>query len=166
VVLFKGTKKADLLQQFRLEVKTELTALPEILNWFERVTKYFLPDKVRWQCKLALAEAFTNTVCYAHQNLPAATPIALEVKLFADFLEIRLYDRGQPFDMQTKLRSLQKLLQEDGGSALEREDNRGLLFMQELTDNLQYLHLSEGYNCLVMHKVLEDETSCKNRFLG
>lgn len=156
MVLFKRTQQANLLQQFRLEVKTELAALTEILNWFERVTHYLLPDKCRWQCKLALAEAFTNTVCYAHRHLPASTPISLEVNLFPNFLEIRLYDRGEPFDIQAKLRSLQKSLQENDGSALERENHRGLLFMQELTDNLQYLRLPEGYNCLVMHKLLED----------
>lgn len=155
MVLFKQTKQANLLQQFQLEVKTELEALIEILNWFERATHHLLPDKLRWQCKLALAEAFTNTVLYAHQHLPATTPITLEVNLFPDFLEIRLYDRGEPFDMQAKLRSLQESLQENDGSALERENNRGLLFMQQLTDDLQYLRLSEGYNCLVMRKVLD-----------
>jgi serine/threonine-protein kinase RsbW len=155
VVLFKQTQQAHLLQQFQLEVRTELEALTEIINWFERVTHYFLPDKCRWQCKLALAEAFTNTVLYAHQHLPATTPIALEVNLFPNFLEIRLYDRGEPFDMKTKLRSLQESLYENDGSALERENNRGLLFMKELTDDLQYLRLPGGYNCLVMRKVLE-----------
>jgi serine/threonine-protein kinase RsbW len=155
VVLFKRNKQANRLQQFRLEVKTELEALIEILNWFERVTHHLLSDKIRWQCKLALAEAFTNTVLYAHQHLPATTPIALEVNLFPDFLEIRLYDCGEPFDIQSKLCSLQESLQKNDGSALEQENNRGLLFMQELTDDLQYLRLSEGHNCLVMRKVLD-----------
>lgn len=147
--LFKGTQKSKLVKQFRLEVRTELTAIIEVLKWFEETTNPLLSEKCRWQCKLALAEAFTNTVLYAHHHLPATTPIALEVNFFPNFLEIRLYDQGEPFDIQSKLRSLH----EDHPFSVEAEGDRGLLFMEELTDDLQYLRLHGGYNCLVMRKV-------------
>ena len=74
-MLFKQTQRAKLLKQFHLEVKTELEAIVEILNWFEQTTNFLLSDKCRWQCKLAITEAFTNTVLYAHHDLPATTPI-------------------------------------------------------------------------------------------
>lgn len=147
--LFKETQHSKLIEQFRLEVRTELEAIIEVLKWFEQSTNSLLPEKCRWQCKLALAEAFTNTVLYAHHHLPATTPIVLEVNFFPNFLEIRLYDQGEPFDIQSKLRSLH----ESNRASLDGEGDRGLLFMEALTDGLQSLRLSGGYNCLVMRKV-------------
>lgn len=137
-----------LLGQFRLQVKTELEALTEVLNWFEQVTQSFLLPKCRWQCKLALAEGFTNAVRHAHHNLSLTTPINLEVNRFPHYLEIRIYDWGQPFDLLAKLRSLR----EGESNYLEREGARGLLFMQELTDDIQYQRLSQGGNCLILRK--------------
>lgn len=150
MVLFKQTQGTNLLEQFRFEVQTDLEAIVEVLNWFDRATNPLLSDKCRWQCKLALAEAFTNTVLYAHYHLPATTPIVLEVNFLPNLLEIRLYDRGEPFDIQAKLRSLH----EDNSISLLREGDRGLLFMEELTDEIEYLRLSDGCNCLVMRKTL------------
>jgi serine/threonine-protein kinase RsbW len=136
------------IRQFRLQVKTELEALKDILQWFEAVIFPSLPQKTGWQCEVALVEAFTNAVRHAHQNLPKNTPIDLEVKLFSNFLEMRIWDRGQPFDLKAKLK--------DSGdndlNSLEKEGGRGLQFMKKLTDDLQYLSLPDRRNCLVMRK--------------
>lgn len=139
-----------LIKQFRLQVKTELNALVIVLQWFEKVSKPLLPEKSFWQCQVALAEGFTNTVRYAHKNLSPTTPIDLEVNFFTNYLEIRIWDWGQPFDLQAKL----NLLSQSTEDPLQKESDRGLFFMKELTNDLQYIRLSNHQNCLIMRKKL------------
>lgn len=136
------------LQHFHLRVKTELEALKEVLQWFETVVFPSLPQKTGWQCEVALVEAFTNAVRHAHSGLPKSTPIDLEVKLFSSFLEMRIWDRGQPFDLKAELQANS----DNNASPLEKEGGRGLQFMKRLTDELQYLSLPNHRNCLLMRK--------------
>lgn len=133
--------------QYHLQVKTKLESLKEVLQWFEGLVFPLVPQKMGWQCEVALVEAFTNAVRHAHQDLPEDTPIDLEVELLPNFLEMRIWDQGQPFDIQAKLR---KSLRE--ASLMEKEGGRGLQFIKKLTDELQYLNLPNHRNCLVMRK--------------
>lgn len=135
------------VRQFHLQVQTELEALKEVLQWFESLVFPSIPQKMGWQCEVALVEAFTNAVRHAHQNLPKNTPIELEVELFPSFLEMRIWDRGQPFDLKAKLQTSEK-----EASSLEKEGGRGLQFIKKLTDELQYFNLPNRRNCLVMRK--------------
>ncbi len=135
------------MQQFHLQVKTELEALKEVLQWFEGFVFPNIPQKMGWQCEVALVEAFTNAVRHAHQNLPESTPIDLEVELHPGFLEMRIWDRGQPFDLKAKLQKGEKEV-----NSLEKEGGRGLQFINKLTDELQYFNLPNHRNCLVMRK--------------
>jgi serine/threonine-protein kinase RsbW len=150
VELFKRKKISEerLLKQFRLQVQTDIEDLARVLQWFEQATKYLLPDKCRWQCQLALSEGFTNAVRYAHEGLVPTTPIDLEINVFASELEIRIWDWGKPFDLHAKL----KLLRQENENPLDKEGDRGLFFMQELTDDLQYLRLLNRRNCLILRK--------------
>ena len=134
--------------QFHLQVRTELAALIPVLQWFESHGRPFLPESLLWQCKVALAEGFTNTVRYAHKNLPPATPIDLELTFSSHSLEVRIWDHGQPFDLQAKL----DFLEQHPLPPLEMESDRGLLFMRSLTDSLQYIRTGEGRNCLILQK--------------
>ena len=134
--------------QFHLQVRTELAALIPVLQWFESHGRPFLPESLLWQCKVALAEGFTNTVRYAHKNLPPTTPIDLELTFSSHSLEIKIWDHGQPFDLQAKLNSPQQ----DPVAPLEMESDRGLLLMRSLTDSLQYVRTGEGRNCLILQK--------------
>jgi serine/threonine-protein kinase RsbW len=135
------------VKQYHLQVKTELEALKEVLQWFEDLVFPLLPQKMGWQCEVALVEAFTNAVRHAHQDLPETTPIDLEVKLLPNFLEMRIWDRGQPFDIKAKLRKSER-----EAGLMEKEGGRGLQFINKLTDELQYLNLPNHRNCLVMRK--------------
>ena len=58
---------------------------------------------------VAVSEAFTNAVPHAHKNLPRETPIELEITVFNERLEIKIWDGGKPFDFQAKLQ--EKLLE-------------------------------------------------------
>ena len=135
------------VKQYHLQVKTELEALKEVLQWFEGFVFPLVPQKMGWQCEVALVEAFTNAVRHAHHDLPKATPIDLEVKLLPNFLEMRIWDRGQPFDIEAKLNKSER-----EANVMEREGGRGLQFINKLTDELQYLNLPNHRNCLVMRK--------------
>ena len=139
------TKQAT--HQFHLQVETELEELKEVLQWFENFVFPAIPQKMGWQCEVALVEAFTNAVRHAHQNLPKTTPIDLEVELFPNFLEMRIWDQGKPFDLKAKLQTSKKET-----NSLEKEGGRGLQFIKKLTDELQYLNLPNHRNCLVMRK--------------
>jgi serine/threonine-protein kinase RsbW len=129
-------------------VETDLKALTSVAEWLENIVLPMIPADFRWQCELIITEGFTNVVRHAHLNLPQTTLIDLEVKVFADYLEIRIWDRGQPFKLEAMLDSL---LQQQH-NPLEREGGRGLVFMYKLTDDLRYIRTEDLRNCLVMRK--------------
>ena len=133
--------------EWHLQVETDMKALTCVMEWLENIVWPMIPADFRWQCKLIIAEGFTNVVRHAHQNLPQATLIDLEVKLFADYLEIRIWDRGQPFKLEAKLHSIMQKQHSQ-----ESEGGRGLLFMYKLTDDLRYIRTDDLRNCLVMRK--------------
>ena len=135
-------------QKFQLVVNTELEALVPVLQWFEEMAQSRLSDSIIWQIKVALAEGFTNTVRYAHDDLPSTTPIQIELVFLTDNLTISIWNFGQPFDLEKKLEEINQ----SPTPPLEKESERGLLFMKALTDNLQYLRLEDGRNCLVLSK--------------
>lgn len=137
-----------LLQQSRLQVETNLTALTEVLEWFEQFTEPLLPQRFRWQCQIVLVEGFTNAVRHAHQHLPPTTLIELELSVFTHCFEMRIWDWGEPFDLHAKLHSLCQ----ENHNPLDKEGGRGLMFMQQLTDELCYQRLPDGRNCLLMRK--------------
>lgn len=138
----------SLIKQSHLQVATDLKAVGDVLQWFEQFVSPPWSEKFWWECKVALTEGFTNAVRHAHRHLPQSTPIDLELKAFVDRLEIRIWDRGEPFDWLAKL---QFLLQEDC-DPLEKEAGRGLIFMYQLTDELSYQRLPDQRNCLFMLK--------------
>ena len=137
------------LKQSHLQVETDLHAVTKVLQWFEEFTTPILPQPFQSQCQLAFVEGFTNAVRHAHEHLPATTPIELELKVFQDCLEMRIWDYGQPFDLQARLETL---CQEDSGNPLDKEGGRGLMFMHQLTDELAYLRVEDNRNCLLMRK--------------
>ncbi len=141
-----------------LEVCSEVAALKQVLQWLEETCGDCLPSLLLRQLSIIVAEAFTNTVKYAHRDLPPDTPILLELHLHRDQVEVRIWDRGQPFNLQGYLENeLQTLTGED---SLQQEGQRGLLLMDCLTDDLYYettpdrhRQPRQGYqNCLVMRK--------------
>ncbi|ACK70506.1 putative anti-sigma regulatory factor, serine/threonine protein kinase [Gloeothece citriformis PCC 7424] len=138
----------EIRHQFRLRVRTELEQLIPVLKWFENHTQSLLPETIIWQVKVALAEGFTNTVRYAHQHLPHETPIELALAIFSNYLELKIWDYGNPFDLHKKLQELK----ESDEDPLLKEGDRGLIFMQSLMDELDYIRLSNEQNCLIMKK--------------
>jgi serine/threonine-protein kinase RsbW len=148
------------IQHYTLQLTTELESLEALLEWFEKIALEHLGEQTYWQCQLALTEGFTNTVRHAHKNLPPTTPIQLDVILWERGLEMKIWDCGQPFNLEAEL---QTRLQQKGDK-LEcdplnlTEGGRGLVWMYELMDDLSYQRLSDRRNCLVLRKHLSTPT--------
>lgn len=90
-------------QTIGLRVETDLDNLARVLQWYDRLEKLPIPKHVIMQCRLALAEGFTNAVRHAHKSLPLSTPINLEIRVLGNCLELRIWDSGQPFDFEAKI---------------------------------------------------------------
>jgi serine/threonine-protein kinase RsbW len=96
-------------QKFSFQLNTDIKAVAQVLSRLEELDPLPIPETVLHQCKLAVVEGFTNAVRHAHKNLPTETPIELEITVFNERLEIKMWDRGKPFDFQGKLK--EKLLE-------------------------------------------------------
>jgi serine/threonine-protein kinase RsbW len=138
--------KLQPLYQASLQVKTDLDALAQVLEWFDQFNNPPLPPDAWMQCQLALAEGFTNAVRHAHYNQPPSSPIEMEVQVFENQIEIRIWDNGEPFDLVQQLQTMPKNLDS------EAEGGRGLRLMERIADLLSYTRTSDARNCLLLVK--------------
>jgi len=138
-----------------LTVTSNIGELNTVLQWFDefyfrnqsqlswltnRGKRQYLPlDEI----KLALDEGFVNAVKHAHENLPPETPIELQLAVWDDRLEIRIWDQGEPFDPNSlKEPELGKL----------RNHGFGWYLIRRLTDKVDYLRCEDDRNCLLLAK--------------
>lgn len=134
-------------QQAQLIVPTDLSLLStQVLPWFDQLYQSSISSGVWLRCKLALAEAFSNVIRYAHRDLSPSTSIKIEVTVDPQHLEIRVWDYGRPFDFNKKLQEkLTSISPEDGGG-------RGLKLMYDIADELSYNRIGDQQNCLLLVK--------------
>lgn len=92
------------VHKIRLEVNTDIKAVAQVLSWVEQLEPLPIPEAVLHLCKLAVIEGFTNAVRHAHKYLPFETPINLEITVFNERLELKIWDWGKAFDIQAKLK--------------------------------------------------------------
>lgn len=130
--------------QARLTVRSHLEELAGVQRWFRTLISRMSVD-TPWiddqfdQLNLALAEGFTNAVRHAHAELPETTPIDIELSVSPDQLEIRIFDRGEPFDPDS--------LTEPKPGAL-REGGYGWFLLRRLSDRVSYDCVQDELNCL------------------
>lgn len=91
------------IKTIHIQLNTDLKSVTQVLCWVEQLEYLPIPEAVLQQCKLATIEGFTNAVRHAHKKLPLETPINLEITVFSERLEIKIWDMGEPFDLQAKL---------------------------------------------------------------
>ncbi len=144
-----------MLQKISLRVPSNLHALATVLAWFEQLRLSFSQETDWEQCRIALAEGFTNAVKHAHGNRPEATAIELQAICSERKVEIQIWDQGQPFDLSGYL----KTLSSQGSD--EAESGRGLRLIREIADQVSYTRTSEGRNCLTMRKWLHSQEQCR-----
>jgi serine/threonine-protein kinase RsbW len=130
----------------QLQVHTGLSANDRVLSWFEELDRKQVPKTVWLQCELALAEGFTNAVRHAHREQPPDLPIDIEVSIFSNSIEIKVWDSGPPFDLIEWLKEqpLQGDIYAGGG--------RGVKLMHAIADELSYTRTAGDRNCLSIVK--------------
>lgn len=133
------------LQKASLQVQTDLNALSHVLAWFDQFNAPPLAYPIWLQCQLALAEGFTNAVRHAHKGRAIEVAIDLEVMLFAERIELRIWDYGDPFNLTHMLKTLPPTIDSDA------EGGRGLKLMEKIIDSLSYTR-SDRRNCLLIIK--------------
>ena len=141
------------IQKINLQVNTDLQELERVLEWFNQLEHLPISKQVWAQCQLVLAEGFTNAVRHAHKNFPLETPIELEVTVFKESLEIKIWDYGQPFDLEAKLSEVREIEPD-----ILSEGGRGLSFITKLATRVSYTRTSDERNCLVIVKNLPPST--------
>lgn len=134
-----------------LQINTDLNALTQVLAWFDQFNSPPLSYQTWLECQLALAEGFTNAVRHAHQGQPSEVLIEIEALVFPEWMEIRIWDQGEPFNLAQKLNSLPSHID------CEAEGGRGLKLMQRIADSLSYTRTTDQRNCLLIVKRYSNE---------
>ncbi|HEY9739053.1 MAG TPA: anti-sigma regulatory factor [Coleofasciculaceae cyanobacterium] len=141
----KGFEQLKDLKQVT-QVPSDLRALDQVLSWFDQLYQPSIAKKAWLQCQLALAEGFTNAVRHAHKDLSSDVPIDIEVTLFPQSLEMRIWDQGPAFDLEGRLQNLEHRVDELAGGG------RGIAILQKIADKLTYTRTVDNRNCLLIVK--------------
>lgn len=135
-----------------LTVQSDLTAIAQILQWFEQFRQLPISQATWLQGQIALVEGFTNAVRHAHAELPVQTPIKVEAGLYRDRLEIQIWDQGLPFDLESLLHQVEQ----DYPEPLEHVEHWGGSLFRKLRDQhqweIEYRVVRERMNCLGLVK--------------
>lgn len=136
----------SILEKHRFQVKSDLNSLNQVLSQFKLGHQALIPTKDWLQCQLALAEGFTNAVRHAHKGLSSELTIDIELTLLPERLEMRIWDHGSPFDLNSRFKNAHHLPDHDlpGG--------RGLKILSKIADYLSYDRTEDQRNCLLVVK--------------
>ncbi len=137
-------------KQISFEVKSDLFFLEQVLAEFGKIYEPWVSKKDWLQCQLALAEGFTNAVRHAHKNLPTEETIVIEISLTKEEITMKIWDWGEPFDLESKLDSLKEKKDHLAGGG------RGIEILQKIADHLDYFRTDEKRNCLLIVKKLNN----------
>ncbi|MDQ2097670.1 MAG: ATP-binding protein [Tychonema bourrellyi B0820] len=146
MIEFKGSEKLPMFKKADLQVNTGLNGLDQVLSWFSQLYDSRIPISVWIRCQLALAEGFTNAVRHAHNGKPADLPVDIQVAVFAEFVEIKIWDWGDRFDLEAKIKTISEKVD------LAAPGGRGLKLMKDIGDSLSYVRTADGRNCLSIVK--------------
>ena len=145
-----------MLQNYHIQVNSDIYALAQLQEWFKQFQN-LLPRPTWMQCNLVLVEVFTNVVSYAHEGMDKETPIDIEITLHGTekFLELRIWDFGEPFDLQAEIEKANRETQKN--KDFENVDDiptggRGLMIATTVADDIHYEVADDGRNCFVMTK--------------
>ncbi|MEA5618162.1 anti-sigma regulatory factor [Cronbergia sp. UHCC 0137] len=137
-----------IVQQDHLIVKSDLKLLNQVQEWFEQFCLQYLAqsgwsESQLYRLNLALAEGFTNAVRHAHHALPPDTTIEIELSLWSDRLEMRIWDYGKPFNPDAIAEPKPGTLQVGG---------YGWFLLRRLADKVVYERAGNSQNCLLIVK--------------
>lgn len=137
-----------MFKRTHLTVRSEISVLEKVQDWFRQ---FCLPNLSQdfWlkqqldPLHLVLTEGVSNAVRHAHQELPADTEIDIDLALWEDRMEIRVWDHGEPFDPSSI---------EEPELGVPRLGGYGWFLMRRLSDQVSYERWQDGRNCLVIVK--------------
>ncbi|MEL6438787.1 MAG: ATP-binding protein [Cyanobacteria bacterium J06621_8] len=138
--------KLRILRSIRIEAPSDLKALDQVLCQFNQIYQNSIPLRDWLQCRLALAEGFTNAVRHAHKNLPSDIPVKIEVLLKETGMEIKIWDYGSAFDLQAFIAETAKKHKDWLGSG------RGIPILNKISSRLDYFRTEKQQNCLLIVK--------------
>ena len=138
------------LQKIKFEVPGDLQELDGLLLKFDRIHQNFIPCRDWLQCRLALAEGFTNAVRHAHKNIPKEIPIEVEVILKRSSIEIKIWDYGSAFDLQNFINRTAKK------HRTWLSSGRGIPLLNKIADRLDYQRTKQQKNCLIIFKKFDN----------
>lgn len=134
------------LRSIKIEVPSDLKALDHVLLQFNQIYQNSIPLRDWLQCRLALAEGFTNAVRHAHKNLPPEIPIRIEARLKESAMEIKIWDYGSAFDLHGFI------LETARKNANWLASGRGIPILNKVSNHLDYYRTEQQQNCLLIIK--------------
>ncbi|MEM7759245.1 MAG: ATP-binding protein [Cyanobacteria bacterium P01_G01_bin.67] len=135
-----------ILRSIKIEAPSDLKALDQVLFQFNQIYQNSIPLRDWLQCRLALAEGFTNAVRHAHKNLPPDMPIKIEVMLKESAMEIKIWDYGSAFDLHAFIAETSRKHEDWLGSG------RGIPILNKISNRLDYFRTEQQQNCLLIVK--------------
>lgn len=145
-----------MLEHYHIQFNSDIYALAKLQEWFQQFQN-LLPKQTWMQCNLVLVEVFTNVVSYAHEGMPEETPIDIEIAIdkTTHFLEMKIWDFGEPFDLQAEID--RATMESQKNKNFESIDDiptggRGLMIANTIADEIRYDVMPDGRNCFVMTK--------------
>jgi serine/threonine-protein kinase RsbW len=150
---FKSWSMFSMVKRDHLTVKSDLRLLDHVQRWFEQFYLQYLAQfgwskSQFYPLNLALTEGFTNAVRHAHHALPPETTIDIELSLWIDRLEMRMWDHGKPFNPDVVPEPKLDPLQEHG---------YGWLIMRRVADHVVYERGADSRNCLLIVKYAKED---------
>ena len=139
-----------------MEIPGDLQELDRLLLKFNQIYQDFIPCRDWLQCRLALAEGFTNAVRHAHKHIPKEIPIEIEVLLKENSMEIRIWDYGSAFDLKGFIAETAK--KHSGWLS----SGRGIPLLNKIADSLDYKRTEQEKNCLIIVKKFSKERKLNN----
>lgn len=137
------------VKQISFIVASDLLCLGEVLAKYEQVKPESVNQRLWLECQLALAEGFTNAVRHAHKNMPSDTTVEIEIMINSCWLEIKIWDHGNPFNLISFQESLSQLDDLKTGG-------RGIEILGKVADELKYERYPDDRNCLLIKKHMDD----------
>ena len=153
MIELKGSEKLQVLKKADLQINTGLNALDPVLSWFAQLYDPQVPTSVWIRCQLALAEGFTNAVRHAHEGKQPDLPVDIEVVVYTESVEIKIWDSGAAFDLEQKIKDMSEKIDP------EASGGRGLKLMKDIADSLSYTRTADGRNCL---SIVKNYSPCLN----
>jgi len=146
----------SILQQFTFTVQSQLLSLDLVLGNLEYCHEPWINNRDWSCCQLVLAEGFTNAVRHAHRDLSAEHLIEINITLFSDGIEIKIWDEGEPFDL---LSYSEDLLRSPNSFEL---GGRGIFLMKTIATHLSYERGTDQRNCLFIVRQFSTDDGGEN----